>query len=310
MSEYLYRFRRLSSPALSEIYYGAISGSTADTFNDPFDLTIASEPRELIKKTTLSNEENQLRYYRCIYPKREFYNDFNCEDPALFGYELFGLLDSCKREIQKRYLIASFSETLFSEPMWAHYSDNSSGFVLAYEKKALLEKANLMVKELGKQMPFELLDNMQLEKSFGLKKIEYEGEMPSYTDEMARLFNAYIKNIVDEKDYCNSYLSLFIDFDISQKVLCQKHDSWSYEKEWRLILPNVYDPCEQFPSHKLFCKLKPKQIIFGIKMPSETKKLITDIAKLNGDIEIKEMAFAFDKINSKLKINDYRGDYV
>lgn len=69
---------------------------------------------------------------------------------------------------RKAISIVSFSNNHFSQVMWSHYCSNSSGFVLAYEKKNIAYFINKLVKKLSNFMDAQKI-------VFGSKKCIYEG---------------------------------------------------------------------------------------------------------------------------------------
>lgn len=139
-----------------------------------------------------------------------------------------------------------------SMPMWAHYANNHQGFCVEYDLK----------------------DNFQLCAS--LFPVQYLDQKLDITDILKCRIEMAEKNTNPD---------LFIEALKWISVFCCaiKHDSWSYEKEYRVILSK---------RHPDYLPAKPNKIYMGSNCKCE--KNLKEVAnKLN--IDIYKMAVSLDK---------------
>lgn len=125
--------------------------------------------------------------------------------------------------------ITCFSEELYSMPMWAHYAENHTGFCIEYD--------------------FKRLDN-----NHDLTKYLYPVGYEANRYDITNLFEMVLRS--DYKDPRIKLLFFLMNI---------KHNSWSYEKEWRII--NLREPSpiiEQFTGGNVDCPIKPSAIYLGI----------------------------------------------
>ncbi|MCR3758336.1 DUF2971 domain-containing protein [Clostridium felsineum] len=133
--------------------------------------------------------------------------------------------------------ICCFSEELNSMPMWAHYANNHTGICIQYNF-------------------FDL--NYMNKFSKYIIPIRYETEKYDITKFLERVFKD------DGED--RMYLLFFL--------MQIKHVSWSYEKEWRIILKAHKDK-----NSGIICPIKPEGIYLGLNCSEENKEKIKNITK-------------------------------
>ena len=147
--------------------------------------------------------------------------------------------------------VCSFSGTQYSIIMWSHYADQHQGFCIEYDTESLPSE-NLFMRM--------------------LYPVIYSGKLFDGT----KYYLAAIRN--QSK------------FNILFPALAALHKSpeWSYEKEWRLIIPaNLVK--EALP----WRVPTPKRVYFGKRMPDGEKGQIIKICKKKG-IEVHQMHLADD----------------
>lgn len=152
-------------------------------------------------------------------------------------------------------------------PMWAHYANNHSGFCVQYNTKSL---ENSVLK--NSLYPVQYL-NTRIDITEILELIITEIEIAKS--------NALINN---EKNINISNLSLIWT---SIYYSCLKHDSWSYEKEYRVVTSSVHSHIDATPS----------AIHVGLKCPS---KLINSLIEVAHKLQIPIYQMTF---------NEYSLDY-
>ncbi|WP_051507138.1 DUF2971 domain-containing protein [Saccharibacillus sacchari] len=118
--------------------------------------------------------------------------------------------------------ISCFSEELYNMPMWAHYANNHQGICVEYNFTSL---------------------NAGVDFSKSLFPVGYEKNRYNITDLLKRSF----ENSNDPK------------IRLLYFVMQLKHESWKYEKEWRIILHT-----ENMKSGLVSSPIQPTAIYFGL----------------------------------------------
>jgi hypothetical protein len=161
-------------------------------------------------------------------------------------------------------LLTSFTSLgVNSMPMWAHYTNNHSGFCVAYDTT--------------------ISENIQLQGTimrvqYVKERIDVTAIVEQHIRELENLINERISkgNKVIVSD--NLIMVFIITF-----LSCLKHDSWSYENELRCIIGSNAKGAPYIVG-------KPQSIYVGKNCTKENKKILVDIAKVSG-IPIYEMEF-------------------
>ena len=115
-----------------------------------------------------------------------------------------------------------------SMPMWAHYGANHAGFAVEYD----------MTKQ----------ENMKL--SSTMFPVQYADKRLDVTP----IVETQIKTVIDKVDHnLKIGQKITVSDDLTLIFMCSflvfvKHESWSYEKEFRSTLSNVYDKTPAVPS--------------------------------------------------------------
>ncbi|MGG1518463.1 DUF2971 domain-containing protein [Paenibacillus oryzisoli] len=132
------------------------------------------------------------------------------------------IVDGALNSIRDRTQISCFSEQLFNMPMWAHYANNHQGMCVEYDFSKLSEEVDF-----SKQ----------------LYPVAYEENRYNISN--------LIKLSFEETPDMRIYLLYFL--------MQIKHKSWSYEKEWRIMLN-----AETKTSGLHKCPVSPSAIYFGL----------------------------------------------
>lgn len=212
-------------------------------------------PQKLYKYQPLSERNiDSLKNNKLWFSNAQNLNDpFDCKATYFNNEELLNRLtnrsvieekDAINQSLdylQSIVKITCFTEDPFNMPMWAHYGDNHKGICVEYD-----------------------LTQLPLESDFskGLYPVGYEDKRYDVTN--------LVKMILEEEPNMKVSLLFFI--------MLLKHKSWSYEKEWRIILSDSRHSggLESFP-------VKPTAVYFGLNSSQEE----IENAKLKLDKDIK-----------------------
>lgn len=153
--------------------------------------------------------------------------------------------------------LTCFSEKASNMPMWGNYADNHKGICIEYD-----------FTQLEVENPF----------SKYLFPVGYESNRYNITN--------ILKGIIENKISHTVYLMFFL--------MMLKHDSWNYEKEWRIF--NLEDHEDNTRKGSLIeCPIKPTAIYFGLNCCDEHIETISsivdkDVTKLH-KVQVKNHEF-------------------
>ena len=165
--------------------------------------------------------------------------------------------------MQTRVGVLSLTSTFESLPMWAHYSNNASGFVVEF-------------RELEAVFCGDGTGSLN-----ALKPVEYYSE----------------------------YKGMTFDPTTQDNLFFSKHLSWSYEQEWRVVVP--LDECSQ-PIPGLHLRQVPASHVTGVILGwrcSEADKtaIIKAVAQVNPSMSIKQASVPHGKLLLSDVISNPRG---
>lgn len=115
-----------------------------------------------------------------------------------------------------------------------------------------------------------------------LEKVIYSEKRSDISDDLLKEHNSFMKYGKPRKYNDPKYDEIKLNdetYKTQQRAMfLTKATEWSYEKEWRLIIPNYFPekavPCTT-TGKTLTIKVKPKSVILGFKTPkSNARKLI------------------------------------
>lgn len=319
MPSRLFKFFPYNHNSIRCIETNAVFMNNPRNFNDPFDCMLCADEDEYIKKSLIEHLEkteaidrgiltekelDKLRRSRC--ESREVGNVYTTFDSVVFhlcydeekgvmrkgDVEIRSLIRQLRAEyncklLQLRECVAGISSfaninefelTTYME-LWAHYAQNHEGFCVEYDlTKPINDSVNDMV--MGGVLPCSYSSKPIL---ISKQKIyKYMNNIP---------FKQY-EQIEFDKSVILSFL--------------RKSTAWSYEKEWRLMLP--LDFCEIYGNMIPFYPIK--SIYLGCKIKNDHKELIYHIAKRKG-IAVYDMYLCDDKFEmnySYMDIDSYFED--
>lgn len=172
--------------------------------------------------------------------------------------------------IQDKIKIACFSESIESALMWGYYTDNSSGFALAYDFRDFqypnCSKYNSPCLNGG---------------AFNLFPVIYSDERFDATEYVSWLWQQNMIHEIngfteEQKAILKELLPCPDDF-MATKIVLHKSNEWASEKEWRMTF-FCLDSDIQNQEHSFGIK-KPVAIYLGRKIKPINQKKLLSIAK-------------------------------
>jgi hypothetical protein len=308
----LFRYRPANDYTLDALVKSDFWVSRPDSFNDPYDTSFVVDSKILVDYL-LENTEDELLF---AYAKQKNINSKNKRHIAHKWIE--ELYKENMSFLKKLFLVSCFSEDVSNEVMWAHYADDGKGFAAEYHYKDLSE-----IKDYHCNVVNDLTDHF-VQQIEGYKEIygdidtkdvsQYNTYRIIYTNDkydateiiktsievMTSIFNIEGATYLDIlKEYKTKGIDLFNpkkQKTISDSIVFTKKKIWSYEKEWRLLLPNLLvDISKVDRQHYKIGELKPKSIYLGEFANLSTKVNVYNYCYTNG-IELYQM---FSKMKKK-----------
>ena len=133
--------------------------------------------------------------------------------------------------------------------MWGHYAASHTGFCVEYDLESKLSNAKIDSLVRGGMMPCK----------YSKKPIFISSSL---------FWKYYNGNRMTDNQRIQFEKSILLSF-------LNKSRSWSYEKEWRLIVPD--DVCKMFDNMIDFFPIK--AIYLGVKMSRDNREFFYDFAK-------------------------------
>lgn len=304
----LFHYRRCSDMSIKAFKDNNIYFNTAKNFNDPYDCLVYCDNEKISDMImAMCNKGNFENIYKNIEEE-----NFIDSRPKFISRELAKqLIDYFKDEKIKEILknipveiidkiqidlqnitntiIADYTKYYQTEMplvclseqcddilMWSHYSDNHKGFVIEYD----IDSLNTSCSNCPKNKTFRDCANwkqvMLLPIYYTDKR--YDATRYIFDNILIRIFKMYgYENIWQTSDKFAQY-----------KINIYKHESWSYEKEWRLQLYRT--------NGAMFINVKPKAIYLGCRISEVYEDILVKYAQ-EQNIEIYKMS----ENNSKQK---------
>lgn len=200
----LFMYRKLSERNILSFSRDEIWLSEPSKFNDPYDCLFSAliNTPELIKD--LDEGTKETLYHDAFKQFSEIVPKEN--QPEVKNSYVKQLLE----QMQDMFHICCFSEIQDSILMWSHYADYHKGFCVGYDISTILQGDTKLPG--GTEFLYPVI---------------YRDEFPK-PEETIQYFSYYATNdFQKENDWWQNYFALI------------KSTEWSYEKEWRLILPHA-----------------------------------------------------------------------
>lgn len=296
----LFKFFPFNQNSLKCIEDGKVYLNSPENFNDPYDCYLAVDENEFVKRYLLDKIKETSAVERGVIYEHEYQkilgsickesrnslneNVYKRFDSVLTHIYLEHLNNSEIRDIyiearklyknktdllrKEQLRLSSFSKLKKEElvsymEMWGHYANNHSGFCVEYDMGSKIDD--------GKW-----------------DKIIMGGLLPcSYSAQQHKIPNLIFYKHAQSRKLTRKQI-IQMDKAIITSML-SKSSSWSYEKEWRLLLPN--DLCSVYNNLIPFYKIK--AIYLGCKMSLLDKEYMYKLCKRN-NIEVFDMKLRDD----------------
>lgn len=287
MPKSVYKFYPLTPNSLKCIESNKVYLNSPENFNDPYDCFICSEQEVFIKtffiNYVINNEyvkkgiitESELEKIKLSYPDPfgtfipgHHLKTFNSVigNIILLDADRGDKLSDVRYQAYKEYKntisairnnkirVSSFSNLnddvlCRSTEMWGHYAASHTGFCVEYDLESKLSNAKLDSLVRGGMMPCK----------YSRRPIFISNTL---------FWKYYNRNRMTENQRIQFEKDILLSF-------LNKSRSWSYEKEWRLIVPN--DVCKMYDNMIDFFPIK--TIYLGVKMSSDNREYFYDFAK-------------------------------
>lgn len=315
----LFKFFPFNQNSIKCIEANSVFMNNPRNFNDPFDCVLCASEKEFLKeylieyfvktdavsREILTEEElNKLRYSRCedtrygsVYKTFEsvvfhLTYDEDKHEMRKGDLEIGRVLEQARREYinalgtlrEETVGITSFANinkfklSSYTE-LWAHYAQNHEGFCIEYDITKTIDDDNINAMVRGGLLPC----------SYGAKQITL-GKRKMYK---------YVRNLsltpYEQMEFEKSIILSFLT----------KSSSWSYENEWRLILP--LDICEIYRNMIPFFPIK--AIYIGCRMSEDNREYIYSFAKRKGieiyDMYMHEYRFELEGVDCPVDVEEY-----
>ena len=278
----LYKYKAITEHSVDALVKDEIWATVPSQFNDPYDSITCYDEKKLESEIKTRITADRLNNYKIVFQK-------NSKD------ELVKLIKKEIIEAHKRnrntLAVASFSEMINSEIMWAHYANNAKGFALGYDGNALFQLAqdyyNTTIDGIKGIKLYDIdVSNISMPKAVTLFPIQYENTKTNIDNELVelldKLFNFCDEMATGKIKIDNSLLINKSDLSILYSSLIRKNRDWKYEKEWRVWAYN--NNVFQFSLSPYVCLgyVRPLAIYLGEFISSYDEIALMEIAKQKG----------------------------
>lgn len=228
-------------------------------FNDPFDCNMPSFDIDLVDYKKLMSEE--ISKAIGIDPRNKEFSQILASSASEFKNLREDILKDAKSMLSdwdtliSNYRILSLTTTPNNILMWSHYAKDHRGVVLGFKANSSFGEAGKVNYDKGKILLGRFLDNMS--------RVLIQSVMKGDNNDSLTDF-AGTKTV----DVLFNYFFL-------------KKEEWSYENEYRVLLPANYDKIINHNSMDLveFDKNDLQSVIFGVATPDETIEEITALVQ-------------------------------
>lgn len=239
----IYKYRPFSDYSIDSYIKNDIYAVSPLILNDPYDCSFSYDENVLYEKLSLSKKFMKRMSY-LVYPNANFTQDGLIKKPiqvtqaeeaekkriicAHIKKEVALVIES----IRKRIGIISFTSSPNNLIMWSHYSNNSEGFLLSYNKSSFISSYS--------SLNTEIFSNFgeYCASIFCLHKVVYSNNFPIANEFLVRqLLKSNNYGILDNFDNISRFFEKKDDVNFLINLLTTKKEEWSYEQEYRYIVP-------------------------------------------------------------------------
>lgn len=322
---YLYQYRRVSKESIYTFISGLQTLTAPDRFNDIFD-SFPYCDKEYFKRSIFNLNIVRFRELVDVAHEREFTQEEERELGSSISIEIVKRLSKVSQEeltefftqvekgkqqgweifckhatsiakiLPRGIRVACLSELYDSPAMWGHYADSGRGFCLRYCVKPFCKLDFCLEHACLSTDP-----NCKNKGRLSLLPVIYSDNRFNCAKLMEMRFDNYVTE------------TLNIDQDFSKydrlerfKLSCFKGCSWSYEREWRLILEGAVDVPDYYNARVLY----PDAIYLGPKISQDDEAFLVRIARAmqtpsGQPIEIYKMSVDWEESKYTLTAHRY-----
>lgn len=275
-----FRYRSINDNNLNALLNDEFWASQPSTFNDPYDVFLTYDRKKLFNKF-IENKKSK--------------NEEVIEDE--FFEKLFN--DIMSNTMKKSQYVACFSEKVNNPAMWAHYSQNGTGFVLEYSYEQINNirfdyyeaYLHYLFEEILGEIESKNIDKLTDLHTFFLP-VMYSNKTYDYTKTLFTYIEKYDDMFLNSTPEENKkFLLDFLESDRYQDeknmmttISITKNTYWKYEKEWRLVVSSF----DFMNNHKQLNYTVPKGIYLGEFISGPHKLLLCSMA-YNKNIPVYQM---------------------
>lgn len=276
----LYKYVSLNEYDIDNLRKGLLFLRTASFFNDKFDSAPYYSKAIFDEMLQENIDAGGLEELKKTYAM--FDDDYR---RRILSHIVKNAMDSSFQDVG---LVSCFSDNCHSNIMWGHYGDIYKGAIFEYRWSDLMKAAQDHLLDAKKKGLFNFSEEVIM-KTPMLEKVTYMHERSDITNELRRAKRQFDFFGVQE-DFSDPYYKFIALHDeeylrIMRKTYFHKACEWSYESEWRLVIPN-YQKDRVIPKidkgKTMLLPVKPKSVILGNCTPGSKIKEIVQICLENG----------------------------
>ncbi len=233
----LYRLRAYNDQSVKALEEDKLYFTRADRFNDPYDCLLYFDPKDIRKRLEkMFSDESlnegidqtglQFPLIGIARSKEEYIRKFGLIRNEIIDNMCEKQLDAVSM-LQTTTFIICFCETILSPVMWSHYSDNHRGFAIEYE----------FTPDCFAPTPYVSNESNSMLYGWSSLLPVFYSKYRANAAELAKLLC-----MCETKDRVRPKADRWIeglflpDMLIRTKLSLEKAESWSYEREWRMIV--------------------------------------------------------------------------
>lgn len=294
---YLYRFRPITTSSLDALRSNKLYYSSANYYDDPFDSfsyirwnDIKNEMTDAIKNDNNKKYAFDLFCKMHNVPIDQVEKVFNSKKGSEWEQIGTKLIKNIRQFIQANEFSICFTEESLNETLWLKYAENHHGFVMEYD---LYDEPSR----------FDFGENYQLYNKINVAPSLY----PIYYSDQKYDATEYIKAVIKQQ-LVQSFPPPFQAEAINslpnmkwerERIGLIKKKCHEYDKEWRIILPNLYDMSQT--TEKPSITWIPSSITIGLRTKQYEKSLIISLAKEAGISKVYQCYINYnDELDKKI----------
>ncbi len=298
MPEMLFRYRKCQERSFDAFDRDYMWVSRADCMNDGFDSRLFFDRDQILSWRDYMLSDNNINEMRNF-----FLSDPELPESAVTFPGIANMLQSVKNTTEDefiqfidhyRYFVSTdidklmgilsgimqqtlkfccLSEKISSSAMWGHYSENETGFALAYDCRDL---AQSIVQIQDKPRLCTCFPVIYGDKRYQVST-EYIKFMMHYNMLNKSMINSGYSAIYPEAAKAILNAISCPDVFAPTKIALSKSNEWAYEKEWRLFC--MSQDQEFFTEEHSYFVMRPTALYLGRRISPINEKILVGIAK-------------------------------